>query len=130
MRKSMLALAVAMCAVLAGCSLKYTQEEIRAEHKYRSQFNVDDSIQVAIKNIINKQVECFPRLVFDRRVTVLDEIGEATIEYKSGMSNAATVILVDLKRQNDKTLVTVYATHGKGVFDSIEYGAKGIEGCP
>lgn len=123
-------LAVIICVFLfSGCG-KFTIADMKANPAHIFQFYVDGSPQRVIKNIQSKQGECgYP---WDGRVTVLDELGEAYIEYRD---NAGGLLhfLVDLKRQEEKTSVTIYSANysrsSKG-FSVLERGAKGLAGCP
>ena len=103
---------------------------MRAKPAHAAQFYVDSSPQKVIKNIQSKQGEC--GYLWDGRVTVLDELGEAYIEYRD---NAGGLLhfLVDMKRQGEVTSVTIYSANSSpdsNGFRLLEYGAKGIQGCP
>ena len=121
-------LAVIFCS---GCG-KLTVAEMRAKPAQVSQFYVEDSPQMVIRSVQSKQEEC--GYLWDGRVTTLDELGEAHIEYRSGGTPGAELLLflVDLKKQDGKTSVSIYSANSSFTrgFKTLEYGAKGIRGCP
>jgi len=100
---------------------------MRTDHGLHSQFIVDGSMQAVIKNIRNKADECKWDMV--DRVTLLEELGEAQIEYRAGAD--VLILLVDLRRKDGKTRVDIYSTYKINRFLKIlEHGAKGLPGCP
>ncbi|MCL2122511.1 MAG: hypothetical protein FWH34_00325 [Desulfovibrionaceae bacterium] len=121
-------LTIALCVTVCSSCGKSTTSEIRQGHATKTQFEVDNSIQVVIKQILNKNNEC--QYAGRGHVTILDELGEAHIEHRS--TQGGIFILVDLSRQSDKTRVTIYTANK--MFDSaakiLEYGAKNLPGCP
>ena len=120
----------ALCVIIcSGCS-DLTPSELRSDPGLHSRFIVNDSIQIVIKNIMYKKDEC--RWDTLDSVTLLEELGEARIEHRSYAGASAIFFLTDLRRQSDKTYVDIYATykmHERGL-KIIEYGAKGLPGCP
>ena len=121
-----LALSVIICS---GCSIT-TPAELRADHALHSQLEVTDSLQTVVKNISNKANECGTPL--SENIAVLEELGEGRIEYRN--HNNVIVMLVDLRRHNDKTRVTIYSRFKvfgwEKSFRTLEYGAKNLPGCP
>jgi len=125
-------LILALCVMIcSGCG-KYTPSALREDHALYSQFEVDDSMQVVIKNIAKKRHECGN--VSYGHVTMLEELGVAHIEYQG--ADGRLQFLVDLKRKNDKTNVEIYSARAskalgwESVFKTLEHGAKGLPGCP
>jgi hypothetical protein len=120
-----------LCSVICSSCARRTAKELRGDYSHHSRFEVEDSIQIVIKNIRNKTNECTWH--FPEYITMLDELGEAQIEYRRtiAMSGDVLCFLVDLNRQNDKTRVDIYGTHfGEDAVRILEYGAKGLPGCP
>lgn len=123
-------LVLTICVLLiSGCG-KFTTSDMRSSPAHISQFYVENSPQWIIKSIQNRQVEC--GYLWDGRVTVLDEMGEAYIEYRDD-AGGLLHFLVDMKRQGERTSVTIYSANSSKdskVFRLLEYGAKGIHSCP
>jgi len=113
----------------SGCG-NVTQADMRANHALHTQFDTDDSMQTVIGNIRNKAKECGwnPH----DRVTLLEELGEAQIEYRSTAGADVIFWLIDLHRQDGKTRVDIYATYKmhEKVLRMLEHAAKNIPGCP
>ncbi|MCL2122992.1 MAG: hypothetical protein FWH34_02770 [Desulfovibrionaceae bacterium] len=135
MRKAILVLAATViCAgVCSGCT-PILQSDARTNYALHSQFDIDSSIQITIQNIRNKKSECRPFHVSEN-ITILDELGVAHIEYRGvGGMHGGILFLVDLSRKTDKTRVDIYYTAripgGETAFRTLEYGAKGLPGCP
>jgi len=67
---------------------------------------------------------------------LIDDIGEGYITYTAHVTFARPdiMMLVDLLKQNGKTYVDVYSRlkigYWKKSIQTLEYGAKGIPGCP
>ena len=121
---------IALCVLIfSGCGT-VTPREMRTDHAHHSQFEVDGSLQTVIKNISKKTEEC--GFNFIERITLLEELGEAHIEYRSVSGADVLFGLVDLNRQNGKTRVDIYATYKMhdNILKTLEYGAKGFPGCP
>jgi len=131
MRKAMLLIVVLCTLLLSGCSRYNTVSEIRTNPSVHSRFVTDDSIQTVIKNVRNKADEC--KLQVQDSVSVLEEYGEARIEYLAG-AHDALFWLVDLHRQQDKTSVDIYSAYktsnANRRFKILEHGAKNLPGCP
>jgi len=124
-----LLLFVSLCS---GCT-PVLQTEARKDHVLHSQFEIAGSMQTVIKNIRDKKAECRPFHVSEN-ITVLEEFGEAHIEYRGEASHSGIIFLVDLHKQNDKTRVDIYYTTripgGERAFRTLEYGVQNLPGCP
>ena len=66
-------------------------------------------------------------------IVLLEELGEARMEYRDA-ALSRICLLVDLTKVDGKTQVAVYSVSKVGdwarAFRTLEYGAKGIAGCP
>ena len=123
-------LSLVLCLIAcSGCG-NVTPVQMRTDHGLHSQFTVDGSMQTVIKRIRAKTAECQWNPLDS--ITLLEELGEAQIEYRSTAGADVIFFLVDLHRQNDKTRVDIYATYKmhERAFKILEYGAKGLPGCP
>lgn len=128
-------LILAACTVvafsgLAGC-IHTTPAQLRENHTLHSQFDVDDNLQAVIEKIDRKKNEC-GKPALPGIITLLEQSGEARIEYIEPSVNRV-FLLVDLKRVNNKTRVDIYSkwqAFWEKEFRTLEYGAKGTQGCP
>lgn len=134
MHKNILVVATVVVVMMVGCAKgKITPSEIRADNILHSQLYTDNSIQSTVKNISDKRNECKP-FMLSEYIVVLDEIGEARIEYRDAANRIN--MLVDLKKENNKTRVDIYSVVGskalgwEKAFKTLEHGAKGLPGCP
>ena len=123
-------LVLALCSTVCSGCYNVTPAQMRTEHGLHSQFTVDGSMQTVVKNIRNKTNEC--KWDMPDRVTLLEELGEAQIEYRSVAGVDVLLFLVDLRIKDGKTSIDIYTMnkmHEK-FFRVLEYGAKGLPGCP
>lgn len=127
---TMAVLMIACGFCCSGCTTIVTPQQLRAEHALFSQFEIDSGLQATVKNITNKAHEC-KMGDFQEHITLLEEFNEANIVYRLG---DVTFLLVDLSRQGDKTHVAIYSQYKVGGWKRpimvLEYGAKGMTGCP
>ena len=123
----------ALCVFLSlGCS-RTLPAEVRADSALHSQFDLRGSLQVSVKNISTKWEECRPfDIVASEYIVIVDELGEARIEYRTKDNDI--MLLVDLKKQSDKTHVAIYSFYKvfgwERAFRTLEHGAKNLPGCP
>ena len=125
-----------LCAVVcSGCAGHVTRADLKEKYDHHAQFDVDSSLQTTIKNIENKLDECrIAGVGWSPVITIFEELGEARMEYKFDQNHPFAYrihTLVELKRQNNRTNVALYTVDmQKRVIRTLEYGAKGLPGCP
>ena len=135
-------LAVAICILIcSGCGkIIIHPSELRREHAAHTQFDVSDSFQAVAKKISHKWNECQPAS-FVESIVMLEDIGEARIEYRAPKNNTL-MMLVDLHKQhNGASQVDIYSVYASETLPlggpswnvqtrTLEHGAKGLPGCP
>jgi virulence-associated protein VapD len=127
-------LSVVICS---GCYGYYLASDLRVKSTYRSQFEVESGLQAIIRNLDRKMnEECGGSLYlynsFIMKIFLIEELGEARIEFRVLESSPRSVTLIDLKRQKNKTKVAMYAsgfTGAEDAFRALEHVMKGLPGC-
>jgi len=117
-----------LCAIIcAGCGSPHASD-LRIDSALHAQFEVEGSLQTVANNIAKKNDEC--RVFGAGYVSIFEELGEARIEYKP--TDRVLMALIDLKKHGGKIHVSIYAESfaKKRSVQTLEYGAKGLPGCP